>query len=261
MKVPHTLVVGGTRGSGRALVRTLASENHFVSVIGRRPPMEEDRDLGNVRYWTVDLLDEGSLSQAWSELVDQDGKVSNLVFFQRYRGDGDSWAGEIETSLTATKNMIDRWTAERDDSDQSSVVVVSSLASDFIAEEQPLSYHVAKAGLNQIVRYYAVALGPQGVRVNAVSPGIVLKDEARDFYRQNQHLHDLYRSVTPLGRMGTPEEIANVIAFLCSPKSSLITGQNILLDGGVSLQWHETVVRKLTKLDHLNVTRQPSGRL
>ncbi len=248
MERNHSLIVGGTRGIGRALVRTLAKENHVLSVIGRRPPAETDRHIPDVHYWVVDLLDQESLADALADVIKQNGKLNHLVFLQRYRGEGDDWVGEIETTLTATKYVIERLVDEFDGSDEDSIVIVSSIASHFVAEEQALSYHVAKAGLNQMIRYYAVVLGSRGIRVNGVSPCTILKEESREFYLQNERLYNLYKTITPLGRMGTSEEIAQVIAFLCSPKASFITGQNIVVDGGLSLQWQESLARKLTSL-------------
>lgn len=253
----HTLVIGGTRGMGRALVRTLAAENHVLSVIGRRPPSKSDAQIPEAHYWTVDVLDQVRLKETLGEIVSQEGKLHNLVFSQRYRGKGDPWEGEIQTSLTATMNAIQYLADEFRPGENNSIVVVGSVASHFVAEEQPLSYHVAKGGLAQLVRYHAVSLGRKGIRVNSVSPGSVLKDETKEFYLENTELQNLYESITPLGRMGTAAEVANVVAFLCSPKASYITGQDIVVDGGISLQWQETLARKLTPLRDLKVTREP----
>jgi 3-oxoacyl-[acyl-carrier protein] reductase len=77
-----------------------------------------------------------------------------------------------------------------------------------------------------------------------------LKAESREFYLRNKPLQRLYRQITPLGRMGTTEEIAGVIAFLCSPAASFVTGQDIAVDGGLSLLWQESVARKAAGLTH-----------
>ena len=255
----HSLVVGGTRGLGRAVVRALAAEGHAVSVIGRRPPMEADEPRSGVRHWAVDLTDGQRLSDALAEIRAVNPPLRNLVCAQRYRGQGDAWEGELATSLTATKRLIE-WLAEgAEETADKSVVIAGSIASHFVAGEQPLGYHVAKAGLEQMVRYYAVALGPKGIRVNSVSLPAFLKEESRAFYREHQELQDLYASIIPLGRMGTAEEIAKVIAFLCSPGAAFITGQRLVVDGGLSLQWQESLARQLTALNTVEVVRRSTG--
>lgn len=256
MKRKHTLIVGGTRGTGRALVRTFAALDHVVSVIGRRPPPKSDLQVPHVHYWMVDLLDEKHLSKVLSEIVRTNGKLSSLVFCQRYRGQEDAWNGDFQTSLTTTKNAIEQLADAFDETGDKAIVIVGSVASRFIAEEQPLGYHVAKAGLTQMVRYFAVVLGRKGIRINGVSPSTILKEESKNFYMEHKELLGLYKRIIPLGRMGTAEEISNVIEFLCSRKSSFITGQNIVVDGGLSLQWHESLARKLASLTHLPITHQ-----
>src|SRR5256714_3369207 len=246
MKRRHSLIIGGSSGIGRAQVKTLAEENRVVSVIGRRAAAADAfQNMPDVHYWSVDLLKEEQLSTTLIEILERNGKLNDLIFFQRYRGKDDDWQGEIEAKLTATRNIIERLAGEFESAADNSIIVVSSLASDFVAREQPLSYHVAKAGLNQMVRYYAVMLGAQNIRVNSVSPGAVLKEEAKEFYLNNEALCELYERITPLGRMGTAEEVSQVIAFLCSPKASFITGQNIIVDGGLSLELQESLARRL----------------
>jgi len=252
----HALIIGGTRGIGRALVRMFSEQGLLVSVIGRRPASDTDRQVPCTHYWAVDLADNSSFLGTLAEIVSKNGKLTQLIFFQRFRGDGDSWTGEMQTSLTATKIAINHLAEEFDGKPENSIAIVCSVASRFVADEQPVSYHVAKAGLVQMARYYAVVLGAKGIRVNCVSPGIVLKDESKHFYLENQQLLDFYKKIIPRGRMGTAEEIANVIAFLCSPEASIITGQEIIADAGLSLQWHESLARRFTKLKNLEITRQ-----
>lgn len=243
MKKSHSLIIGGTRGMGRALAKLFADEGQTLSVIGRRAPAESDP---RIRCWIVDLLDKERLDVALGEVIQQNGKLNSLVFLQRYRGQGDSWAGEIETSLTATKNVIERLVGEFDGG--GAIVLVSSIIGQFVVQGQPVSYHVAKAGIDHMIRYYAVTLGPKGIRVNGVSPASVIKEESKEFYSKNEKLLDLFKKIVPLGRIGTAEEVAEVIAFLCSPKASLITGQVITVDGGMTLQSQESLARGLTGL-------------
>lgn len=247
MSQKHTLVIGGTRGLGRAVVRAFISEGHILSVIGRHEIAKKDKELKNSSYWTIDLSDSYSLSEALTEIVNKNGNLTNIIFCQRYRGDKDSWNGEIEVSLTATKKIIENL-QDKFDGTQKSIVIVTSAASYYISQEQPVGYHVAKAGIKQLVRYYAMALGPKGINVNSVSPITFLKEESKNFYLQNEQIIDLYKKIVPLCRMVTAEEIAQIIVFLCSPKAAYITGQDIIVDGGISLHNHESLARKLTSL-------------
>lgn len=240
----HTLVVGGTRGIGREAVRHFVRAGHRVSVLGRR----ESEEAG-VSSQTVDLADKDALLAALAEALKQNGRLTNLIFLQRYRGEGDAWQGELDVSLTATKIIIEQLAGEfvrPKKSALNSIVIVGSNASRLIAGEQSVGYHAAKAALCQMARYYACSLAPRGLRVNCVTPGIVLKDEARKFYRENEPLHALYRRITPLGRMGSPRDIADAIGFLCSPGAAFITGQEIIVDGGLSLLWQGSLANGLT---------------
>jgi NAD(P)-dependent dehydrogenase (short-subunit alcohol dehydrogenase family) len=239
------LVIGGTRGIGREVVRLFAESGSMVSVFGRRPPPPGDSQGEALRYWAVDLTDATGTAKALEGVLER-GPVHNVVFLQRYRGTEDSWQGEIETSLTASKRVIESLAGHF--GTPGSVVFVSSVASELVVHNQPLSYHLGKAGMDQLIRYYAVNLGPLGIRVNGVAPATTLKDESREVYCGNPELYGLYEKMIPLRRMGTACEVAEVIGFLCSPKASFITGQTIVVDGGLTLQFQESLVRGLLHL-------------
>ena len=117
-----------------------------------------------------------------------------------------------------------------------------------VGEGQPASYHVGKAAANHLMRHAAVNLGRNGIRSNTVTPFTFLKEESCEFYLANDKLMKLYEGIVPLGRMGSAADSANVIAFLCSPEAAYVTGQNIYVDGGLSLVWPETLARKLQSL-------------
>lgn len=246
--MPHTLLVGGTRGLGRSIMRLLNFKGHQVSIIGRRDPPSEDLRVNNVHYWTADLRDGNKAQLAAEAAVAKFGPLNYLIFCQRYRDNDDDWEGEIQVSMTATKNLIEGLILKFSPEGDKGIVIISSVFGDYIGDGQPLSYHVGKAGLNQISRFYAVNLGCKKIRVNTVTPFTYLKEESKSFYLKNKELLELYEEIIPLGRMGSSEDSANAVAFLCSPEASFISGQNIYVDGGLSQVWPETVARKLKSI-------------
>lgn len=229
-------------------MRLMSARGDTVSVIGRSEPADVDSELTNTRYWTADLLDLGTTEKVLNEIVAANGKINYLVFCQRYRGKEDDWLGEFNVTLNATKKMVETLESEFVPDGDRSIVMVSSVFGDFVGEGQAISYHIGKAGLNHMARYYAVNLGRNGIRANVVTTFTFLKEESREFYLNNKELHNLYKDIIPLGRMGTTEDSAQVIGFLCSLASSFVNGQNIYVDGGLSLVWPETIARRLTSL-------------
>lgn len=232
----HAIVVGGTRGLGRGLVDLWGEGSDSVSVIGRRlPTTTSPASRTEIRYYSADITQPESILPAIEEIVRASGPVSRLVFSQRYRGTGDTLAPEIEVGLKGTQRIIDHLNANHQFSRRAAIVVVSSVCSQLIASEQPLGYHVTKAALEQLVRFYAVQLASQGIRVNAVAPNLIEKEEGRSFYLQNPQLKQHYESVIPLGQMGTLRDVAYAIDFLCSERAAYITGQTLVVDGGLTL--------------------------
>ena len=257
MSRSHALVIGGTHGSGRALVQRLSRQGDLVSVVGRTAPPEEDAALEGVAFYRGDVCDPERMAAVVEE-ASAVAPVTKLAFFQRFRGTGDDWEKEIAVTLTATRRIIDLVAPRMPEEGDKAIVAVSSIASRFIASEQPVSYHMGKAGLDQIMRYYAVVLGKRGIRVNAICPSTMIKEESRTFYDNNKPLTDLYARITPLGRVGTAEDCADVAEFLLSSRAGFVTGQQIMLDGGLSLQWPEGLCREIAGLD-IQVTRKPDN--
>jgi enoyl-[acyl-carrier protein] reductase III len=96
----------------------------------------------------------------------------------------------------------------------------------------------SKAAIEALVRYMGVELAPLGIRVNAISPGVVETEALKHFDYFSEEMArrvEKIRTQTPAGRLCTPEDVADLISFLCSPGASMICGQTILLDGGFSL--------------------------
>ena len=143
--------------------------------------------------------------------------------------------------LSATRCIIDSCHKSFLPNNDNSIVIVSSLVSTFVAGNQPISYHLTRAALDQMVRYYAVFLGKSGIRVNGVASCTILKEENKKFMLKDKNRLKIQKRITPLGRVGTAKEVCSVIKFLMSSDASFVTGQIIVADGGVSLLWQESV--------------------
>ena len=236
---PTTLLVGGSQGLGLVLAEQFALCGHQVAILSRTAPVLKER----MKHFAADLCDEKEIKAILPQIKKEYPLLNNLIFLQRYRGTEDSWDNEIKVSLTATKLIIE---ATKDHFTQGgSIVMLSSVADHLIGDEQPVEYHVAKAGLTNMARYYAVTLGPQNIRCNAVSPCLFIKNRTEAYHHTEQRTQ-LYNKIIPLGRAADATEICNVIEFLCSEKATYITGQNIIVDGGLSAQAQLRLSEKLS---------------
>jgi NAD(P)-dependent dehydrogenase (short-subunit alcohol dehydrogenase family) len=244
----HSIIFGGSKGLGKVLARQFADRGDAVSVISRSEG-NSGSNTSKIDYFRADISDPAAAASAIDRAINKNGLISYIVFCQRYRGGAaSSWTGEIDISVSSSKwaveYLLDRFTADSD----RGIVFVSSVFGDKIGEGQDVSYHIGKAGMNHLARFYAVNLGPRGIRSNIVSPFTFLKEESRTFYLSNESLCNLYKAIVPLGRMAEAEDIANVIAFLCSSNAGFLTGQNLCVDGGLSAVWPETLARKLLSI-------------
>jgi NAD(P)-dependent dehydrogenase (short-subunit alcohol dehydrogenase family) len=242
----HAIIIGGTKGVGRELAALFASTGQYVTAVGRNPgEFPFVTGPGAIEGFAGSAEEPDALLAALRRQIEKRGKVSSLVFLQRYRGNGDSWTGELTVAMTATKTLLEGLVPHFDTAGDRAVCVVTSNASSFVARNQTLGYHTSKAAMRQMARYYAVKLGPQGIRVNVVSPCTFVKPESAAFYAE---LQALYAMITPLGRMGTAREVAKAVAFLCGPDASFITGQDLSVDGGLSLMLQDALAREVAGL-------------
>jgi enoyl-[acyl-carrier protein] reductase III len=116
----------------------------------------------------------------------------------------------------------------------SSIVAISSLGGERVLDDY-LLVGTSKAALESLVRYLAVELAPRGIRVNAVSAGLV-DTGALEFFPDRERMLREFRDRTPAGRLTEPDDVASVVAFLASPEADMIRGQVVVVDGGYAIR-------------------------
>ena len=172
--------------------------------------------------------------------IDENIKFNYLIFTHRYRG--NDWDEEFNISVKYIDLLInklrDRFSAE------ASIVILGSSAGRFVVTEQSAAYHSTRAALEGLMKFYAVSLGYKGIRCNLVLPSTVIKPENENFFNEENEIRKMIELITPLRRMGSAGDIANIVEFLCSEKSNFITGQSFLIDGGLSIRGQESIARE-----------------
>lgn len=248
------VIVGGASGIGWATARTLATQGCRVTIADRNTDLAAQRaaELGEPHTWAqVEVSDETTVAALFDGVVDRERGLDVVVNCAGFSGfglitdlDAEQFRSVIDVCLTGAFLVIKH--AGRHLGEGGSLVSLTSLNA-----RQPAigmsAYCAAKAGLSMLTQVAALELGPQGVRVNAVAPGFVhtpLTEGAAVI----PGVVDEYVENTALGRAGTPEDIADAVAFLCSPQSSWLTGEVLDLNGGAHLKRYPNIHEHLTKL-------------
>ncbi len=241
----HALVTGGGTGIGLGCARRLAADGATVTVCGRRRDVLDDAVAtigGRARAVTADVTSEDDVAAAVAAACDDDGRLDIVVA----NAGGAATAGPLVLvdragwEQTLTLNVTGTWSVIRHAAPAlvraggGSIVAVSSIAG-HLTHRQLGAYAVAKAGVEMLVRNAADELGGYGIRVNGVRPGLVPTDASGPLNDHDGTRRD-YLAQMPLGRTGTVEDVAALVAFLAGPDSTWITGQLIGVDGGHSLR-------------------------
>ena len=148
--------------------------------------------------------------------------------------DLEAWNATLALTLTSTLSTIKHAAPIMGRGNGGAIVAVSSIAG-HLTHRNLGQYAVAKAGVEMLVRNSADELGRYGIRVNGVRPGLVPTEMAAGL-EQTEEVRDDYLAQMPLGRLGTPQDVAAAVRFLAGPEASWITGQLLGVDGGHSLR-------------------------
>jgi NAD(P)-dependent dehydrogenase (short-subunit alcohol dehydrogenase family) len=244
---PVTIITGSSRGIGRAAAELLASRGHAVIVSSRNQGScetvaEEIRSAGGqAKAIACHIGHEDQLEQLVEQTVAEFGRLdsvvlnaaSNPVYGPSDQVDQKAFDVIMRNNVFASMRLVHLARPHLKQSGQGAVVLVSSIAGQF-GNRFIGVYGMSKAAEDQLVRNLSLELGPDGIRVNAVAPGLVKTDFAQALL-DDERMVRYFESTTPLRRLAEPEDIARVIAFLVSPDSGWLSGQVITADGGLSV--------------------------
>lgn len=240
---PVALVTGGSRGIGRAVVTRLAADGFDLAFCFHHRPDAADevaalaREAGaRVLTKAVDVADAAQCRDFVAAAEDELGPLEAVVTCAGVTRDGalarmadDDWQQVIDTNLSGTYHVCRAAVYSFMSRSRGSVVTMSSVAG-VHGNAGQTNYSASKAGIIGFTRALAKECGPFGVRANAVVPGFITTDMTAGLSDRDRARH-LKR--VPIGRAGTPEDVADLVSFLVSPRAGYITNQVIGVDGGL----------------------------
>jgi NAD(P)-dependent dehydrogenase (short-subunit alcohol dehydrogenase family) len=237
----RALVTGGGSGIGAAICRRLAAEGSAVAVVDIDAAAAHDvaAEVRGAAY-PVDVTDPDALRRA---VDDAAGELGGLDILCNNAGtssqspladwDPSEWDRLVRVNLTSMFYAMRAAVPHLLRAGSASVVNTASISGlRPAAGEAP--YAAAKAGVVALTASAALEYAP-AVRVNAVSPGMILTKLTKPIFEVFPDREDHYRASTPLRRIGTPDDVADVVMFLCSDMARFVTGQNLVVDGGMTL--------------------------
>ena len=241
------LVTGASSGIGRAAALLFANNGATVVAAGRNESelTELSKSVkksgkGAIKPHLADLTELSQIERLVNEAIDNNGQIDVLVNSAGVIKMGsigtttlDDWDKLMQINLRSVFQLTQMCVPNLAKT-KGNIVNVSSVAG-MRAFPNVLAYCVSKAAIDQFTRCTALELAPQGIRVNAISPGVVVTNlHKRSGMEDDAYQKFLEHSKTthPIGRVGTPEEVAELIYFLASDKAGWITGANYEIDGG-----------------------------
>jgi len=232
---PRTvLVTGGSRGIGLACARAFAAEGHRVAVTFSTTPVDEDGLLAV----KCDVTDTDQLDAAVGQVEEQLGPIEVLVANAGITRDGllvrmadVDFTDVIDTNLTATWRLCKRVLPKMMKARWGRVIAVSSVGA-YIGAPGQSNYAASKAGLIGLARAIAREYGPRGITANVIAPGPIETDMLATMPTDRR---EAMAAQIPVGRIGTPDEVAAAVSFLASDRAAFITGAVVPVDGGIGM--------------------------
>ena len=223
------VVTGGANGIGAATARLLAARGASVWIFDREPPPE---DMA-ARYVQVDVTSRQSVDAGFATVGTPDILMINAGVAEEQdflECSAEHWERILSINLSGAFHTLQA-AARLMKSRRSGSVVITASTNSYDGEARLTAYNASKAGLLGLLHTAANELGPYRIRVNAVCPGLIRTRLTERHFSSPEVLRDYFRQI-PLGRGGSPEEVAQACVFLASDQASYITGATLFVDGG-----------------------------